>query len=185
MTWPPVLTQVHSGKPPSCLQRGGTRVLPGLQSAGQEKDGWSLLRRRCDTGSAGDEAAGGALHASPHSSGITSGSSGKLKLGSCCVTTQGCRGLWVVEFDPPGGAAWRAVSSHRELVCSLDMVSHTGDHRIHLLSGDAVLSPWEPDLRRYGPGRVTEVSAGCRDGRGGAEAKDEDTSTSGEGVFIR
>lgn len=82
----------------------------------------------------------------------------------------------MVEFDPPGGAACRAVCSHRELVCSLDMVSHTGAHRLHLLPGDAVLSPWEPDLRRYGPGRVTVASAGCRDGCGGVEAKDEDTS---------
>lgn len=91
----------------------------------------------------------------------------------------------MVEFDPPEGAACRAVSSHRELVRSLDMVSHTGAHRLHLLPGDAVLSPWEPDLRRYGPGRVTVVSADCRNGRGGAEAKGEDASTSREGVFIR
>lgn len=48
-----------------------------------------------------------------------------------------------------------AVSSHRQLVCSLDMVNRSRAPACSPVPGDAVLSPWEPDLRRYGPGRVT------------------------------
>lgn len=68
--------------------------------------------------------------------------------------TQGRGGVWVVEFDHPGSAGLGVVSSQRQLVCSLDMANHTRAHTYCLVPGDAVLSPWEPDLRRYGPGRV-------------------------------
>ena len=71
-----------------------------------------------------------------------------------CVQTQGCRGVWVVEFDYPGSVSLGVVSSKQQLVCSLDMLNQTRAHTLCLVPGDTVLSPWEPDLRRYGPGRV-------------------------------
>uniref|UniRef100_A0A096LRH1 DUF4537 domain-containing protein n=1 Tax=Poecilia formosa TaxID=48698 RepID=A0A096LRH1_POEFO len=70
------------------------------------------------------------------------------------MQTQDCKGLWVVEFDRGGSAA----SSQRELVCSLDLVVDSRGHNHRLVPGDFVLSPWESDLRRYGPGRVVAVA---------------------------
>lgn len=78
----------------------------------------------------------------------------------------------MVEFEPQEGTTWGALSCHRELVSSLDMVSSAGGApRCDLVAGDAVLSPWEPGVRRYGPGRVTALSAGCRDGCGGEQVQ--------------
>uniref|UniRef100_A0A4W6C3Z9 DUF4537 domain-containing protein n=1 Tax=Lates calcarifer TaxID=8187 RepID=A0A4W6C3Z9_LATCA len=77
----------------------------------------------------------------------------------------GRAGVWVVDFDHSPGAVLGLVSSQRQLVCSLDMVNHVRDHTRCLLPGDAVLSPWEPDLRRYGPGRVMAATE-RRDGFG-------------------
>ncbi|XP_049430795.1 uncharacterized protein C11orf16 homolog [Epinephelus fuscoguttatus] len=74
-------------------------------------------------------------------------------------------GVWVVEFDHPGGAGLGVVSSQKQLVCSLDMLNLSKRHTRCLVPGDAVLSPWEPDLRRYGPGRVM-AAAQRRDGLG-------------------
>uniref|UniRef100_A0A3B4X5G5 DUF4537 domain-containing protein n=1 Tax=Seriola lalandi dorsalis TaxID=1841481 RepID=A0A3B4X5G5_SERLL len=82
-----------------------------------------------------------------------------------CIRTQDRTAVWVVEFDHPGGSSLGVVSSQRQLVCSLDMVSHIKDHTHCLVPGDTVLSPWEPGLRRYGPGRVmaaTEHRGGIR-----------------------
>ncbi|XP_037622473.1 uncharacterized protein C11orf16 homolog [Sebastes umbrosus] len=92
---------------------------------------------------------------------------GLYYLGTVIQQVQGRGGVWVVEFDHPGGAVGLGVvSSQRQLVCSLDMVNHTRAHtHFRLVPGDAVLSPWEPDLRRYGPGRVM-VAAERRDGFG-------------------
>uniref|UniRef100_A0A096LUA3 DUF4537 domain-containing protein n=1 Tax=Poecilia formosa TaxID=48698 RepID=A0A096LUA3_POEFO len=59
-----------------------------------------------------------------------------------------------IEFDRGGSAA----SSQRELVCSLDLVVDSRGHNHRLVPGDFVLSPWESDLRRYGPGRVVAVA---------------------------
>ncbi|KAF0040395.1 hypothetical protein F2P81_006293 [Scophthalmus maximus] len=67
----------------------------------------------------------------------------------------GRTGVYVVEFDHPGGAGLGVVSPQRQLVCSPDMVNHSIRHQAHrLVPGDSVLSPWQPNLRRYGPGRV-------------------------------
>ncbi|XP_014876829.1 uncharacterized protein C11orf16 homolog [Poecilia latipinna] len=74
--------------------------------------------------------------------------------GSVIQEVQDCKGLWVVEFDRGGSAA----SSQRELVCSLDLVVDSRGHNHRLVPGDFVLSPWESDLRRYGPGRVVAVA---------------------------
>lgn len=82
--------------------------------------------------------------------------------------TQGHGGVWVVEFDHPGSVGLGLDSSWRQMVCSLDMVNHTRAHTRCLIPGDTVLSPWEPDLRRYGPGRVMAATE-RRDGLGGTE----------------
>lgn len=87
-------------------------------------------------------------------------------LTSSCVKNQSRGGVWVVEFDHPGKASLGVVSSQRQLVCSLDMVNHTRAHTHCLVPGDPVLSPWEPDLRRYGPGKVMAATQ-RRDGFGG------------------
>lgn len=78
----------------------------------------------------------------------------------------------MVEFQPQEeGTTCGSLSSHRELVSSLDMVSSAGGSpRRNPVAGDAVLSPWEPGERRFGPGRVMALSAGCRD-RCGGESK--------------
>ncbi|XP_035499632.2 uncharacterized protein C11orf16 homolog isoform X2 [Scophthalmus maximus] len=76
-------------------------------------------------------------------------------LGTVTQQVQGRTGVYVVEFDHPGGAGLGVVSPQRQLVCSPDMVNHSIRHQAHrLVPGDSVLSPWQPNLRRYGPGRV-------------------------------
>ncbi|KAG7281711.1 hypothetical protein CRUP_027783 [Coryphaenoides rupestris] len=42
-----------------------------------------------------------------------------------------------------------------QFVCSLEMIHHTVAHAHRLVPGNAVMSPWEPGVRRYGPGVVT------------------------------
>ncbi|XP_026166905.1 uncharacterized protein C11orf16 homolog [Mastacembelus armatus] len=86
-------------------------------------------------------------------------------LGSVIQQVQGRPGVWVVEFDHPMTASLGVVTSQRQLVCSLDMVNHIRVYPHCLVPGDAVLSPWEPDLRRYGPGRVIAATE-RRDGFG-------------------
>nr|XP_046250670.1 uncharacterized protein C11orf16 homolog [Scatophagus argus]XP_046250671.1 uncharacterized protein C11orf16 homolog [Scatophagus argus] len=89
---------------------------------------------------------------------------GLYYLGTVIQQVQGRGGVWLVEFDHSGSSSLGAASSRRQLVCSFDMVNHTRAHLRCLVPGDAVLSPWEPDLRRYGPGRVmaaTEHRDGC------------------------
>lgn len=74
----------------------------------------------------------------------------------------------MVEFEPQESTTWSSLSCHTELVSSLDMMSSVGGaSRRDLVVGDAVLSPWEPGVKRFGPGRVMASSAGCRDGCGG------------------
>ncbi|XP_074534013.1 uncharacterized protein C11orf16 homolog [Halichoeres trimaculatus] len=75
--------------------------------------------------------------------------------GTLIQQVQGCGGVWLVDFDHPGSSSLGVVPSHRQLVCSLDMVNHSRAHTHSLGPGAAVLAPWGPDLRRYGPGRVT------------------------------
>lgn len=82
------------------------------------------------------------------------------------IPTQGCGEVWIVEFDHPGSASLGPVFSLQQMVCSLDVVNCSRAHTHDAAPGDAVLSPWEPDVRRYGPGRVltanTERSDGSR-----------------------
>ncbi|XP_068452581.1 uncharacterized protein C11orf16 homolog [Clinocottus analis] len=93
---------------------------------------------------------------------------GLYHLGTVTQRVQGCAGLWVVEFDRPGGAggSLEAAAPLRQTVCSLDMESNAAARTRPLQPGDAVLSPWEPDLRRYGPGRVMAAAAESTDGLG-------------------
>ncbi|XP_029992495.1 uncharacterized protein C11orf16 homolog [Sphaeramia orbicularis] len=82
---------------------------------------------------------------------------GLYHLGTVVQEVQGCRGVWVIEFDHPGPGpvlAW----SRRQMVCSLDMVAHTRGHVRRPVPGDTVLSPWQPDPKRCGPGRVLSVT---------------------------
>ncbi|XP_035809510.2 uncharacterized protein C11orf16 homolog [Amphiprion ocellaris] len=88
---------------------------------------------------------------------------GLYYLGTVTQQVQGRKGVWVVEFDHPGSASAGVVSSKRQLVCSPDMVKDSRAHSHCLVPGDAVLSPWEPDLRRFGPGRVMAATE-SRDG---------------------
>uniref|UniRef100_A0A3Q1F1M4 DUF4537 domain-containing protein n=1 Tax=Acanthochromis polyacanthus TaxID=80966 RepID=A0A3Q1F1M4_9TELE len=88
---------------------------------------------------------------------------GLYYLGTVVQQVQGRKGVWIVEFDHPGSASAGVVSSKRQLVCSPDMVKDSRAHSHCLLPGEAVLSPWEPDLRRFGPGRVMAATEG-RDG---------------------
>ncbi|XP_063053946.1 uncharacterized protein C11orf16 homolog [Engraulis encrasicolus] len=70
------------------------------------------------------------------------------------------RGVFLVEFDqqdpvkPPPPESSSTCSAPHQLVCPPDMVHHTRAHAHSLMPGDALLVPWGPDLRRYGPGRV-------------------------------
>ncbi|XP_060892012.1 uncharacterized protein C11orf16 homolog isoform X1 [Labrus mixtus] len=74
--------------------------------------------------------------------------------GTLIQQVQGCAGVWIVEFDHPGSPGLGFVPSQRQLACSLDMVTHARALTSCLVPGDAVLSPWEPDLIRHGPGRL-------------------------------
>ncbi|CAL8263823.1 unnamed protein product [Merluccius merluccius] len=81
------------------------------------------------------------------------------------------RGLWLVELDHLESSS--TVSRQQlQLVCSLDMINHTGAHAHRLVPGDAVMSPWEPGVRRYGPGVVT------------AEMEHQDSLTDGGGTSL-
>lgn len=41
-----------------------------------------------------------------------------------------------------------------QLTCQPDMVNITQAHEHSIAPGDTVLAPWEPQMSRYGPGRV-------------------------------
>lgn len=79
-------------------------------------------------------------------------------LGTVINQVQGCSGIWVVEFDCTESATSGIVSGQRQLVCSLDMVNDSRAHTCSLAPGNTVMSPWEPDLRRYGPGQVVAAT---------------------------
>lgn len=68
------------------------------------------------------------------------------------------------------GHSMRMFQKQTQLVCSPDMLNHTQAHAHCLVPGDVVLSPWEPDLRRCGLGRVVS----------GMETQDSLTGKEGE-----
>ncbi|KAK5600067.1 hypothetical protein CRENBAI_009778 [Crenichthys baileyi] len=71
---------------------------------------------------------------------------------------QGSTGLLVVEFDHQESASFGTAPSPRQLVCYQDLVIDSRARNHRLVPGDFVLSPWESDLFRYGPGRVAAVA---------------------------
>ncbi|XP_008292999.1 uncharacterized protein C11orf16 homolog [Stegastes partitus] len=79
---------------------------------------------------------------------------GLYYLATVIQQVQGRRGVWMIEFDHPGSVSSGVVSSKCQLVCSLDMVNDSRAQSHCLVPGDVVLSPWEPNLKRFGPGRV-------------------------------
>uniref|UniRef100_A0A3P8ZHV4 DUF4537 domain-containing protein n=1 Tax=Esox lucius TaxID=8010 RepID=A0A3P8ZHV4_ESOLU len=102
---------------------------------------------------------------------------GLYYLGTVMQLVQDRRGVYVVEFDRlETGRLEHRYSNIRnqQLVCSPDMLNHTQAHMHSLVPGDAVLSPWEPDLHRYGPGRVVS----------GMERRDLLTAESGTGLQV-
>lgn len=58
----------------------------------------------------------------------------------------------MVEFDKfgPTGNTLNTVQP----TCQPDIVNLTIAHGQSIVPGDTILAPWEPDLKRYGPGRV-------------------------------
>uniref|UniRef100_A0A672PPW5 Si:dkey-8l13.5 n=1 Tax=Sinocyclocheilus grahami TaxID=75366 RepID=A0A672PPW5_SINGR len=64
--------------------------------------------------------------------------------------------LYTVEFDKfgPKGNTFMDTLNTVQPICQPDMVSLASAHRHSIVPGDTVLAPWEPDMRRYGPGRV-------------------------------
>ncbi|KAJ7998159.1 hypothetical protein DPEC_G00219700 [Dallia pectoralis] len=83
---------------------------------------------------------------------------GLYQLGTVTQLVQGRRGVYVVEFDRLQSGRLEhgnsSIQNQQQLVCSPDMLNHTQAHGHSLVPGDAALSPWEPYLNRYGPGRV-------------------------------
>uniref|UniRef100_A0A671RTW4 DUF4537 domain-containing protein n=1 Tax=Sinocyclocheilus anshuiensis TaxID=1608454 RepID=A0A671RTW4_9TELE len=70
--------------------------------------------------------------------------------------------LYTVEFDKfgPKGNTFMDTLNTVQPTCQPDMVSLASAHRHSIIPGDTVLAPWEPDMRRYGPGRVISVDEG-------------------------
>ncbi|KAI2653496.1 hypothetical protein H4Q32_013765 [Labeo rohita] len=64
--------------------------------------------------------------------------------------------LYMVEFDKfgPNGNTFMDTLNIVQPTCQPDMVNLSSAHRHSIVPGDTVLAPWEPDMRRYGPGRV-------------------------------
>uniref|UniRef100_A0A8C2B7I5 Si:dkey-8l13.5 n=1 Tax=Cyprinus carpio TaxID=7962 RepID=A0A8C2B7I5_CYPCA len=72
------------------------------------------------------------------------------------IIHQGRGNLYAVEFDKFGSKRNTFMDTLNTVqpICQPDMVSLASAHRHSIVPGDTVLAPWEPDMRRYGPGRV-------------------------------
>ncbi|KAK2894635.1 hypothetical protein QQF64_012477 [Cirrhinus molitorella] len=72
------------------------------------------------------------------------------------IIHQGRGNLYTVEFDKfgPNGNTFMNTLNTVQPTCQPDMVNLSSAHRHNIVPGDTVLAPWEPDMRRYGPGRV-------------------------------
>ncbi len=57
------------------------------------------------------------------------------------------------KFGPEGNTFMETLNTVQQ-TCQPDMVSLASAHGHNIIPGDTVLAPWEPDMRRYGPGRV-------------------------------
>ncbi|KAM9481343.1 uncharacterized protein C11orf16 homolog isoform 2-T2 [Clarias gariepinus] len=82
-------------------------------------------------------------------------SDGFYYLGTIVHVLQDRPGHFVVKFNeclPKADTKMEIVSP--QLTCQPDMVNVTQAHGHSIVSGDTVLAPWEPQISRYGPGRV-------------------------------
>ncbi|MCI4379147.1 hypothetical protein PGIGA_G00224680 [Pangasianodon gigas] len=76
-------------------------------------------------------------------------------LGTIVHQLQDRGGLFMVTFDkclPKDDTMVEMVSP--QLTCQPDMMNITQAHEHSIVPGDTVLAPWEPQMSRYGPGRV-------------------------------
>ncbi|XP_043072861.1 uncharacterized protein C11orf16 homolog [Puntigrus tetrazona] len=72
------------------------------------------------------------------------------------IIHQGRGNLYTVDFDkfgPKGNTLMETLNTVQQ-TCQPDIVNLAGAHRQSIVPGDTVLAPWEPDMRRYGPGRI-------------------------------
>lgn len=67
----------------------------------------------------------------------------------------------MVEFDKfgPKGNTFKESLNIVQPTCQPDIVNLAIAHGHSIVPGDTILAPWEPDLRRYGPGRVVSGMA--------------------------
>nr|XP_021330086.1 uncharacterized protein C11orf16 homolog isoform X2 [Danio rerio] len=72
------------------------------------------------------------------------------------IIHQGTGNLYMVEFDKSGmnGNTFVETLNIVQPTCQPDMVNLAIAHGHSIVPGDTVLAPWEPEMRRYGPGRV-------------------------------
>ncbi|KAK9958889.1 hypothetical protein ABG768_010988 [Culter alburnus] len=72
------------------------------------------------------------------------------------IIHQGRGNLYMVEFDKfgPKGHTFKETLNTVQTTCQPDIVNLTIAHGQSIVPGDTILAPWEPDLKRYGPGRV-------------------------------
>ncbi|XP_055029889.2 uncharacterized protein C11orf16 homolog isoform X1 [Misgurnus anguillicaudatus] len=73
------------------------------------------------------------------------------------IVHQGRGSVYMVEFDKitgPEGNSFMETINTVQPTYKPDMVSLNIAYEHSITPGDSVLAPWEPDLKRYGPGRV-------------------------------
>ncbi|KAF7699014.1 uncharacterized protein C11orf16 homolog [Silurus meridionalis] len=96
-------------------------------------------------------------------------------LGTIVHQLQDRGGLFMVTFDtclPKDETMMETVSS--QLICQSDMLNITQAHTHNIVPGDTVLAPWEPQMNRYGPGRVVS----------GMEVRDPLKGGVGDGLVV-
>ncbi|KAI5623934.1 hypothetical protein C0J50_16615 [Silurus asotus] len=96
-------------------------------------------------------------------------------LGTIVHQLQDRGGLFMVTFDtclPKDDTMMETASS--QLICQSDMLNITQAHTHNIVPGDTVLAPWEPQMNRYGPGRVVS----------GMEVRDPLKGGVGDGLVV-
>ncbi|XP_053305192.1 uncharacterized protein C11orf16 homolog [Spea bombifrons] len=68
------------------------------------------------------------------------------------VKQEECRGVFLIEFDKPAGGRHQ---TQLQKTAADDLIPYYDALRRCIVPGDTVLSPWEPEQVRYGPGIVT------------------------------
>ncbi|KAG7333289.1 hypothetical protein KOW79_003424 [Hemibagrus wyckioides] len=97
-------------------------------------------------------------------------------LGTIVHQLQDRGGLFMVTFDKclPKDDTMMEMASP-QLTCQPDMVNITQAYEHSIVPGDTVLAPWEPQMSRYGPGRVVS----------GMEVRDPLKGGVGEGLVVQ